>query len=676
MKDALDKIKHIFAPDGILARATPNYEFRKQQLEMACEAFETLTGRGYLLIEAPTGTGKTLAYLVAAALSRKKIAISTGTKNLQEQLFFKDVPFVQTQLFPKLKVVLLKGRGNFVCHNQVKKFLKQIHIRFVADSDYLDDILAWYRHTRKDGEGDRAELANLPEENAIWPEICSSTETCLGKYCPDKEDCFVQRMKSRAVDADLMIVNHHLLCSDVAVRESGFGEVIPRYEALIVDEAHGLEDAATKHFGVQSSLFKLQRLLRDVTAELRAQKITGRKFDDALVNIEQDAKLLFQSLAECSSTQGTALVRLGPSVREKKRSVCSRLDSLSTMLSSLQKGAEELRNLARRCEHASDELNIILQDQVSGDYACWSETRDRHVTIYASPVEIGPLMKSSLYSRLNSIVFTSATLSSNANFSYFKSRLGLDGQVELREKILESPFDYSRQTMLFIPRGVPDPNSEQFTDAIAEVLPNILDKTQGRAFVLFTSYRNMEAVYEKLKNTLPFPLLRQGSKPKHKLLEDFRAIKGSVLLATSSFWEGVDVQGEALSCVIVDKLPFASPTDPLVAARIEKLKKEQKAPFFDFQVPMAVIALKQGLGRLIRTRSDRGVLCILDQRILTKSYGQIFLKGLHSCPLKRDVADIEQFFMPAQTGSGSSGSKSGIREPGSRKETRIDPNGF
>ena len=655
LKDLMDRIERIFAPTGILAKATPNYEFRKQQLEMAREVFFTLSKSGYLLAEAPTGTGKTLAYLVAAALSRKKIAISTGTKNLQEQLFFKDVPFVQTHLFPRLRVVLLKGRGNFVCHAQIKKFLKQIHIRFVPDSDYLDDILAWYSHTRKHGEGDRAELANLPEDNAIWHEICSSTETCLGKYCPDKEECFVQRMKSKAMDADLMIINHHLLCSDVAVRQSGFGEVIPRYEALIIDEAHGLEDAATKHFGVQSSLFKLQRLIRDATAELKSQKINDRKFDDALVRIEEDAKLLFQHLAQASSAQGAALGKLEPTVREKRGSVCSQLDSLAAMLGNLKKSTEECRNLARRCEQASLELQIILQDEVSGDYACWTERRDRHVTIYASPVEVGPLLKSSLYSKIDSIVFTSATISSNANFSYFKSRLGLDNVTGVKEKILESPFDYPSQAILFIPRNIPDPNSDVFTDSIAELLPDILDKTKGRAFILFTSYRNLEAVYNKLKDVLQFPLLRQGSKPKQKLLEEFRSIRGAVLLATASFWEGVDVRGEALSCVIVDKLPFASPTDPLVAARIEKLKKEQRSPFYEFQVPMAVIALKQGLGRLIRTRSDRGILCILDQRILTKSYGQTFLRSLYSCPLKRDIADIEQFFATGASVSSSSG---------------------
>ncbi|MGC8905905.1 MAG: ATP-dependent DNA helicase [Desulfomonilaceae bacterium] len=649
MTDALDKIKAIFAPKGILAQAIPNYEFREQQYLMALDVFRTLSETGYLLIEAPTGTGKTLAYLVAAALTRKKIAVSTGTKNLQEQLFFKDAPFVRTHLFPQLKVALLKGRGNFVCHAQVKKFLKQIHIRFVPDADHLDEIMAWYRQTRKNGEGDRVELAHLPEDDGIWPEICSSTETCLGKHCPDKDECFVQRMKSKAMDADLMIVNHHLLCSDAAVRESGFGEVIPRYEALIVDEAHGLEDAATKHFGVQSSLFKLQRLVRDATAELRAQKIADRKFDEALTNIDEDSRELFQSLARSSSGQGAALGSLDPRVREKRQALCTRLDSLASMLSNLPKCSEECRNLARRCEQASSDLNIILQDQLSGDYACWSERRDRHITIYASPVDVGPLLKSTLYSRVDSIVFTSATLSSNADFSYFKSRLGLDGALKVREKMLATPFDYSSQTMLFIPRNMPDPNSEGFTEAIAGVLPSILEKTRGRAFVLFTSYRNMEAVYRRLKEKLPFPLLLQGTKAKHKLLEEFRSMNGSVLLATASFWEGVDVQGEALSCVIVDKLPFASPTDPLVAARIEKLKKEQKTPFFDFQVPMAVIALKQGLGRLIRTRSDRGVLCILDQRILTKSYGQIFLKSLYSCPLKRDITDIDKFFASAES---------------------------
>ncbi|MDQ1239091.1 MAG: ATP-dependent helicase DinG [Thermodesulfobacteriota bacterium] len=642
--DPHEAIASIFAPDGILAKKSPGYEYREQQAQMAWEVFQVLFSSDVLLIEAPTGTGKTLAYLAAVALSRRKTAVSTGTKNLQEQLFFKDVPFVQEHLFPQLKVVLLKGRGNFVCHSRVKKFMSQIHVRFTAEPDRLAEIMDWYRTTRKKGQGDRAELAELPEDDDIWPEICSSTETCLGKKCPDKEECFVQRMRARAADSDLMIVNHHLLCSDLAIRERGFGEVIPRYESLIIDEAHGLEDAATKHFGVQLSLFKMLRLVKDTTSELRGQNIAEKKFGILLNAMENDARLLFESLAERTKSQAVSLEGLDPRIHEMRNSLCTKLESLSAMLHNLPKDSEDFHNLARRCEDASSDLKIILREENDGDYACWAERRERQVTVHASPVDVGPIIKSHLYGRVDSIVFTSATLSSNENFEYFKSRLGLDGDSSVREKILPSPFDYSRQTLLFIPYSMPEPNSPEFVDAMVGLLPKILDKTRGRAFVLFTSYRNMEAVYQELKRKLPFRLLVQGAKSKHRLLEEFRSHNGSVLLATSSFWEGVDVQGDALSCVIIDRLPFASPGDPLVAARMNKLKKENKSPFYNFQVPMAVIALKQGLGRLIRTRTDKGVLCILDPRILTKPYGAIFLRSLYSSPLKRDLHEIDLYF--------------------------------
>jgi len=652
LKRILDAINSIFAPDGPLAKTAPGYEYREQQVQMAWEAYQALVGSEFLLIEAPTGTGKTLAYLVAAALSRKKTAVSTGTKNLQEQLFFKDVPFVQEHLFPELKVVLLKGRGNFVCHSQLKKFTKQIHVRFTADPDHLNQIMDWYRLTRRSGQGDRAELAELPEDDAIWPEICSSTETCLGKKCPDKEECFIQRMRARAADADIMIVNHHLLCSDLAVKERGFGEVIPRYESLIIDEAHGMEEVATKHFGAQSSLFKILRLGRDVSTALRAQKVAERKFGTLLEGMESDARFVFECLMELTTSTAVSLDDLNPRILEARSSLCKKLDSLSAMLCNLPKDSEDFQILARRSDDASADLKIILRGEMNGDYACWAERRERQVVIHASPVDVGPIMKSHLYSRVDSIVFTSATLSSNENFDYFKSRLGLEENSEIREQLLASPFDYSKQTVLFIPQSMPEPKSPHFIDAMVSLLPQILERTRGRAFVLFTSYRNMEAVYRELENKLPYRLLLQGTKSKHRLLEEFRSHNGSVLLATSSFWEGVDVQGEALSCVIIDRLPFASPGDPLVAARMEKLKKENKSPFYGFQVPMAVIALKQGLGRLIRTRSDTGVLCVLDPRILTKSYGAVFLKSLYSSPLRRSLQEIDSYLAGTESACG------------------------
>jgi ATP-dependent DNA helicase DinG len=637
------QIRAILGPGGILESAIQGYEYREQQIRMALEVFQALASDDRLVIEAPTGTGKTLAYLVASALSRKRVVISTGTKNLQEQLFFRDIPFVQNKIFPALKAALLKGRGNFVCHARLRRFLRQPHLQGLQGTSSLDEILRWYRETRESGQGDRSELVNLPDDDPIWPEICSTTETCLGKACPDREDCFILKMRARAYEADLMVVNHHLLMSDLAVKESGFGEVIPRYDALILDEAHGLEDAATQHFGFHMSQFRISRLVRDARLELNQVAGGAEKLKDVLAAVEVHGRRLFGGFSELLSSRATALSVTADLV-EIRDALCGNLRILASVVSNIVKSSDELRSVARRALEASTELDIILASEPAGDFACWIEHRDRNIILHASPVEVGELLKARLYERVPAIVFTSATLSAGGTFDYFKSRLGLKGDPAPSEVILDSPFNYASQTMLYIPRAMPEPNAPGFTQALVPVLEEILTRTKGRAFVLFTSYRNMEEVHRQMESRVPFPLLIQGAKPKSRLLEEFRERTGSVLFATSSFWEGVDVQGEALSCVVVDRLPFAPPNEPVVAARIEKLKKQGQEPFYAFQVPMAVIALKQGLGRLIRTRSDRGILCILDLRILTKSYGKIFRKSLYESPLHRDPQDIEAFF--------------------------------
>jgi ATP-dependent DNA helicase DinG len=637
------QIKAILGSDGILASTMEGYEHREQQVQMAFEVFDALESDDRLIVEAPTGTGKTLAYLIAAVLSRKRVAISTGTKNLQEQLFFKDIPFVRERVFPGLKAALLKGRGNFVCHSRLRRYLRQPHLEGIAADAWLKEILAWYRKTREKGEGDRSEIENLPDDDSIWPEICSTTESCLGKKCPDRDDCFVMKMKSRAFDADLMVVNHHLLTSDLAVKESGFGEVIPRYEALIVDEAHGLEDAATQHFGFHISLFRITRLTRDIRAELSEAGVDQEKFRKSLSDVEEDSRRLFASFADSYGLR-SRLEPVQDEIAEIRDKLCLDFDLLGQRLTNVPNASEELRNLARRAKGVSLEIQAVLPSEPASDYACWAERRDRNLILHASPVEVGEKLQEVLYEKTPSIIFTSATLSSGGSFEYFKSRLGLNGDAAPTEIILDSPFDYGSQTLLYIPKNMPEPNSALFTDSLANSVFEILQMSKGRAFVLFTSYRNMDDVYRKLQGRLAFPLLLQGSKPKTKLLDEFRSKQGAVLFATASFWEGVDVQGEALSCVIVDRLPFAPPDDPVVSARVERLKNHGKEPFFAFQVPMAVIALKQGLGRLIRTRSDRGVLCIMDIRILTKQYGKIFRKSLHQSPLHRDVSALEAFF--------------------------------
>ncbi len=640
-KDNIKQIDQILGKGGTLSKSIAGYEHRSQQILMSKDVSNALMLDETLIVEAPTGTGKTLAYLVAAALSRKRVAISTGTKNLQEQLFFRDIPFLRSNIFKNLKAALLKGRANFVCHQRLSNFLRQPYLRGIAEENALNQILSWYEKTREHGQGDRAELENLPDDDPVWPEICSTTETCLGKKCPDRENCFILRMKAKAAESDIMVVNHHLLCSDLAVKESGYGEVIPRYEALIVDEAHGLEEAATQHFGFHLSLFRVLRFARDARAELALTSLKPETYIALLENMERHSRRIFDSFSEISS-QRTRITEISPEQIEARDVVSGSCALLASTISNIPSPSEDLRSLARRVEAISREFQIVLNPEPDGEYACWGERREKYIFLHASPIDVGASLKDNLYTKVASVVFTSATLSSGGKFDYFKSRLSISPPVN--EVILDTPFDYGAQTMLYIPRAMPEPNDRQFAEALTPVIKEVLIRTKGRAFVLFTSHKNMETVHRLLSGKLPFPMLVQGQKPKSRLLEEFQELQGCVLFATASFWEGVDVQGEALSCVIVDRLPFAPPNDPIISARVDKIKRSGGEPFYSLQVPMAVIALKQGFGRLIRTRSDKGILCMLDLRILTKSYGKIFLKSLYETPLSRELRDIEEFF--------------------------------
>lgn len=638
-----NKIRTILGPEGIMAEAIPEYEFREQQIIMAESVLSALTEEDALIIEAPTGTGKTLAYLVAAALSRKKVVISTGTKNLQEQLFFKDIPFVKNTVFPDLKGALLKGRGNFVCHQRFKNYLRQPSFYEQWEEKLLERIIKWYQVTAIKGDGDRAEIETLPDDSLLWSEICSTAETCLGRNCLDFDRCFVQKMRSKATDVDLVVVNHSLLASDMAVRASGRGEVIPRFDALIVDEAHGFEEAVTQHFGFHSGVYKFRKFVRDCRFGLAEAGVNDDKFEKALRKTEEQAKTLFGIFEEAPLQK----IKIDPNdrrVMEAQTNLSQVLSSFLSMIAGIAKVNEELKNTAQRAQDLILEIETIFGAISENDYARWVEKRDRAVTAHACPIEISHALQTRLYEKVPAVVFTSATLATSGSFKYFKSSVGLNGNLSLKEEILDSPFDYNKQTLFYVPESIPEPNSNQFVEVITDKIGEILSVTGGRAFVLFTSTRNMETVFERLKGTLPFPLLLQGTKPKTRLIEEFKSNKGAVLFATSSFWEGVDVQGEALSCVIIDRLPFAPPDDPILSTRVDLLRSAGKNPFFLLQVPMAVIALKQGLGRLIRARNDKGALCVMDTRILSKNYGKFFFESLHKSPLTRSLKALKAFF--------------------------------
>ena len=637
------KIKEILGPEGIMARTIPGYEYREQQIIMAEAALSALLAEDTLIIEAPTGTGKTLAYLVAAALSDKKVTISTGTKNLQEQLFFKDIPFIQKAIFPNLKAALLKGRGNFICHQRFKNYLRQPSFYEQWEEKLLESIVKWYQITIANGEGDRSEIDDLPDESPLWSEICSTAETCVGRNCFDFERCFVQKMRSKAAEVDLLVVNHSLLASDLAVKASGRGGVIPRFDALIVDEAHAFEEAVTQHFGFHCGVYKIRKFIKDCRFQLAQAEIKEEKFDKELRRSEEHTKILFAVFEEKPESR----IRIDPTdprVVEARSYLTRSLNGLFSMLGAVSKQSEELKNIAKRAQELCIEIDTIFGPVSGGGYATWVEKRGRMVAAHACPIEIGTALRSRLYEKVPGIVFTSATLATAGSFEYFKSSIGLNGSLPPMERILDSPFDYKAQTLFYIPESVPEPNSPEFTSILNQKIEEIVLVTKGRAFVLFTSNRNMDLVFRHLKDRLPFPLLLQGTKPKTKLLEEFKKNKGAVLFGTSSFWEGVDVQGDALSCVIIDRLPFAPPDDPILSARVELIKSKGKNPFFLLQVPMAVIALKQGLGRLIRNRTDHGALCVMDTRILTKSYGKIFLESLDKSPFTRSLDVVKSFF--------------------------------
>jgi len=623
-------MQEILGPRGLLAQAMEVYEYRPQQVEMAEAICKVLRNGDNLVVEAGPGTGKTFAYLVPALYSGTRVVVSTGTKNLQDQIFHKDVPFLKRVLPLRFKVAYMKGRENYLCQRRLKIFRRQPLFETLEEATLFKDIEQWARHTQT---GDRDEVEKLPENLQIWREICCSRDHCLGTECPNYKRCFLTRMRQEAAEAHLIVVNHHLFFADLAIRDVG-GEVIPRYSRVIFDEAHQIEEIVTSYFGLTVSNYRVEELTRDVRSELTEGTRISPKLHgvlDALAGKAADLFYLFQG------EERYRLRELDPLVVSLLSDIKGELIVLRDHLSE-QPWKEEIACLLRRSQELEGDLEFILS---MGDpsYVYWCENRGRGVFLKASPVDVGPELKRSLYRRVKSLVFTSATLSTHGGFDYFKERLGLE---ETDELIVAAPFDFQRQVILYLPQEMPEPTSPAFPQAAAKQIEDILKITKGRAFVLCTSYKNMRDMYRIVEQSVPYHLLIQGERPKHLLLEVFKTDLHSVLFATGSFWEGVDVPGETLSCVIIDKLPFDPPTEPIVQARIERIASQGENPFYHYQVPAAIIALKQGLGRLIRSREDRGVLAILDSRLLTKAYGKIFLQSLPPTPVVHRLQEIRR----------------------------------
>ena len=654
-----DGLLAVLGPEGALARALPGYEHRHDQLALAREVARALHERRYLVAEAGTGTGKTLAYLVPAALSGRKVVISTATKTLQEQIWTRDLPLLAEKAGLEVHAAYLKGRANYYCLERGAKFAERPTFESRAEKALWPRVRDWAHTT---DTGDRSEI-DLPDHYAAWREISATGETCLGRDCPRHDDCFVNVARARAAAADVVLVNHHLFFADLAMRTSRAGvEVLPAYEAVVFDEAHALEDVATEYFGLMVSSWRVEELARDAERAVADRPDLMALVKERAGELRKAGERWFGAVAQALragpspwaparpgggrgylAPGGDLKVALDPGILAPLAADQARLDaalddvrdafaeSEATLLAALVRRAGELR-----VELAS----VTAMKEPSRVY--FAELRGRGVFLRAAPVNVAGELAERLYRRVDTAVFTSATLAVGGRLDYFRREVGLAPELDVSEAILPGPFDYRRQAALVVPDGLPEPSDPDFFRAAAQAVRELVEVTRGRAFVLSTSNRGMNLLREALSD-LPYPLLLQGERPKGKLLEAFREAP-SVLFATQSFWEGVDVPGEALSLVVIDKLPFAPPNDPVVAARVRALEAEGRDAFSELSVPAAALALKQGFGRLIRTHTDRGIVAVLDRRLVAKSYGRAFIATLPPAPLLRSVAAARRWW--------------------------------
>jgi len=641
---------------------------------MAQAVEEALEEKRHLIVEAGTGTGKTLAYLLPVIRSGKRVIISTGTKNLQEQLFFKDVPALERALFGdksgpdgdrNLNICYMKGRNNYLCRKKLIDLTDQPVLSGLEEIEHYRAIAAWEKTTQT---GDRAELAELPEASALWHKLDARADTCLGQKCKEYERCFITEMRRRAAESDIIIVNHHLFFADLSIKLEAEGApdagVLPECGAVIFDEAHELEDIAGNYFGISVSNLRMDELTRDVEHLLQREKLYTPQMSGAIQSLRERSQLFFSLLPanegrfafdsrrEFLEENGEEFLALNQS-----------LNRLGAELEQLPQKPEEVFRLARRAQQLQVQLGFVMENKdpntvfwierrgfrgsagsrpkASSSTAAESSAGRTNVFLQATPIEVGQILRQCLWSQLETSVLTSATLAVGGGFDYIRGRLGLD---HARELIVPSHFDYESQAILYVPPNLPDPRTPQFAGEASGVIRRLLEITRGRAFLLFTSYAQMNEIYQRLLGELEFPMLKQGDAPKSALLEEFRITPHAVLFGTSSFWQGVDVQGEQLSCVIIDRLPFAVPSDPVVAARVKAIDASGGNAFFEYQVPSAVITLKQGFGRLIRSLHDRGLLALLDNRILKKQYGRVFVESLPRYRRTTDLRKVEEFF--------------------------------
>jgi ATP-dependent DNA helicase DinG len=631
-------INSFFSSNGALAQVISGYNSRTAQMEMAQAVDWAITNGQHLIVEAGTGTGKTFAYLVPAILSGKKIVVSTGTKNLQEQLFYNDIPILRKALTKEpFSATLLKGRANYLCTHRLDYALSAHQHLTKQEAYILGKIKAWAKRTKT---GDIAEMTEVSESEPLWYQATSTRDNCLGQDCPDYSECFVMKARRKAQEADVVIVNHYLLCADWSLREIGFGELLPNADAIVIDEAHQLANVASNFLGLSLSAKQFVDLSDDslaayleITHDMPDLKIACEKLKLAV----KDVRLAFGLELKKGEWQE---LENQPQLYAALIHLQKQLAVLTQQLEHAAERSKELELCLKRAEEMDAQLAAIVEDKTNKTIR-WYETHKNSFTLNSTPLDIAAAFSAFMQQHQAAWIFTSATLSVAGKFDYFSKNLGLYNVVSYR---WESPFDYQSQALFYHPKGLPEATDPDFTDKIVEFAIPVLQASQGRAFFLFTSYKALNRAEELLQEKLDFPLLVQGSYPKTVLLERFKQHGNAVLLGTSSFWEGVDVRGEALSCVIIDKLPFASPGDPVLKARLEAMKKQGRNAFFEYQLPTAAIALKQGVGRLIRDVDDKGVLMVCDPRLLKKGYGQIFLNSVPPMRRTRDIAEVVKFF--------------------------------
>lgn len=635
--------EEIFSPDGLLSKSLDGFRYRSQQQSMGVAVESSLQHNSQLIIEAGTGVGKTFAYLIPALLSGQKVVISTGTKHLQDQLYFKDLPTVLEILKLPVSTALLKGRANYLCLHRLEQHAPRAEVHTRRFAGKLQMLKEWSLATKS---GEIAEVTRISEDDAIWPNVTSTVENCLGAECPSYRKCHVVKARQNAQKADVIIINHHLFFADLALKEEGFGELLPSADAFIFDEAHQLPELASTFFASTVSSRQFKDLVNDVVAAQLDEAPDSnevREVTDALQKSLADFHLtLAGNIGRKPWHEVVSVVK----IEDQFDALCKSVNTLSDALLELSDRGKELMRCAERCERIEKNLQIFSEE--TEGVINWLENFKLGFKLHSTPLVVADSFQAFMQRYQCSWIFTSATLAVNEKFDHFQQQLGL---IDAETIMLDSPYDYETNTRLYLPAINLEPNDKNYTVAVVDAVLPLLEVNQGRAFLLFTSHRALRIAANHLQDHDDFTLFVQGEAPRRELLSGFAKTEHAVLLGTSSFWEGVDIRGNALSCVVIDKLPFAAPDDPVLAGRLQALRQTGANPFMAYQLPQAVIALKQGVGRLMRDEEDYGVIVLCDPRLMSKPYGKTFIKSLPKIPLTSNLDNVINFLQLRETSS-------------------------